>query len=43
MLLRVLFFPAFFVCVWGPASMRSEWIVFSLTLALGVTNGYFTR
>ncbi|GAQ77565.1 Nucleoside transporter family protein [Klebsormidium nitens] len=41
-LLRVLFFPAFFVCVWGPAAMRSEWIVFSLTLALGVTNGYFT-
>lgn len=41
-LLRALFFPAFLLCSYGPAAMGAEWIVFSLTAALGATNGYFT-
>lgn len=41
-LLRALFFPAFLLCLYGPAAMGAEWVVFSLTAMLGATNGYFT-
>jgi hypothetical protein len=41
-LLRLLFFPAFLLCLNGPPAMGAEWVVFSLTAALGATNGYFT-
>ncbi|GAQ77564.1 Nucleoside transporter family protein [Klebsormidium nitens] len=41
-LLRALFFPAFLLCLHGPAAMGAEWVVFTLTAMLGATNGYFT-
>lgn len=42
-LLRVLFFPAFLLGVYGPPGMRAEWVIFTLTATLGITNGYLTR
>ncbi|XP_071689100.1 equilibrative nucleotide transporter 8-like [Rutidosis leptorrhynchoides] len=39
---RVLFYPFFVGCIYGPNWMRSETSVIVLTLILGLTNGYLT-
>jgi len=39
---RVLFYPLFMGCVFGPKWLRSEVPVTLLTLLLGVSNGYLT-
>ncbi|KAF5776964.1 putative equilibrative nucleoside transporter, MFS transporter superfamily [Helianthus annuus] len=39
---RVLFYPLFVGCVHGPKWMHSEGPVMSLTMMLGVSNGYLT-
>lgn len=39
---RVLFYPLFMGCVFGPKWLRNEVVVSLLTLLLGVSNGYLT-
>ncbi|KAF5776963.1 putative equilibrative nucleoside transporter, MFS transporter superfamily [Helianthus annuus] len=39
---RLLFYPLFVGCVYGPKWMHSEGPVMSLTMMLGVSNGYLT-
>jgi equilibrative nucleoside transporter 1/2/3 len=39
---RLLFFPLFYLVLYGPEILRTEVPVFILTCLLGGTNGYFT-
>ncbi|GKB77262.1 equilibrative nucleotide transporter 8-like protein [Tanacetum coccineum] len=39
---RVMFYPLFMGCVFGPRWLRNEAVVSLLTLLLGVSNGYLT-
>lgn len=39
---RILFFPVFYLVLYGPAFFRLEGVVFLVTFSLGLSNGYFT-
>lgn len=41
-LLRILFFPLYGLCIYGPSILRTEVPIILLTISLGYTNGLYT-